>query len=209
MFGKRDDKEQKGPKLSGPKDVSGVVQKYLTSNGTVDPEIVPFLKQVVKSSEKGGGVYDIYIYDPADAEARGIQVKNYDILKANPNLIIAEGWFDEGAKKAELVLKNPVPKIKFLTYNEILTQIEGLQDSGSRVFFYINAGTGAGGPLGRGAALIKLNAPVEGKKIKKYTAYGVSIIDMQPGQNEIKIFDSDRADQIAKWVSESHKPRFC
>ncbi len=211
MFGKHNDKEQKGPKSSGPKDIPDSVKQYLTSKEIVDPGIVNFLKVVLKNSEKGGSVHDIYIFDPADAEARGVKVHNYDTLRENPNLVIAEGWFDEAAKKVEVTPVKNVTKTKFYTREEIQKQIEGLTEPDSSVFFYTNAGTGCGGPLGRGAALIRLNAPVEGKKIKKYSIYGVDVIDMQPVQTDSqgKIFDADRADQVAKWVADSHKPRFC
>jgi hypothetical protein len=154
-------------------------------------------------------MYDVFIYDPSDASARGITVHNYDTLKENPDLIIAEGWLDEVAKKTELLLIKAIPKIKFLTYDEILKQIEGLTEPGSSVFFYTNAGNGLGGPLGRGATLIRLNVPVEGKKTKKYGAYNVNVIDMQPGKNENKIYDTNRADELAKWTFATHKPRFC
>ena len=68
---------------------------------------------------------------------------------------------------------------------------------------------GAGGPLGRGAAIIRLNSAAEGKKTKKYVIYGATVVDMQPTKNENKIFDSDKAEDVAKWVFQSHKPRFC
>ena len=211
MFGKTKEKDQKSAKLSGPRDIPETVKKYITSAEMVDSGILPFLKAVTKSSDKGNGTNDIYIFDPADAEARNIKVHNFDTLKENPNLIIAEGWFDEAAKKAELTPKMTMPKVKFFTRQEIQKQIEGLTEPGSSVFFYTNAGSGVGGPLGRGAALIKLNTASDGKKVKKYSIYCVSVIDMQPipKSEAEKIWDADKADQIAKWVADSHSPRFC
>ena len=208
MFWKRN-KDGQGPKLTGPRDISELVKKYLISNQMIDPETMPFLKALIKNRENNDKAYDIRIFDPADVEAREVKVQNYDTLTENPGLIIAEGWYDEAAKKTELTAKKVIPKMKFLTYNEILQQIEGLKDPGSSVFFYTNAGTGVGGPLGRGAALIKVNKPNPEKKQKKYTIFGVSIVDMKPTQREDKIFDSDKPVEIAKWVSDSHKARFC
>lgn len=207
MFWKRNNKEQQGPRLAGPKDIPEVVKKYLASNPIIDAGIVPFLKSVVKHNEKG--VNDIFIFDPSDVEARNIKVENYDTLKQNPDLIIAEGSFDESAKTVQLTPKKAISKIKFFTYEEILQQIQALKEPGSSVFFFTNAGSGAGGPLGRGAALIKLNAAGDGKKVKKYGVFGVSIINLQPAQDESKIFDADKPEQIAKWVADSHKTRFC
>ena len=162
MFWKRGGTEQKEAKLSAPKDINETVKKYIASVQMIDSGMLPFLKQVVKISEKGDKVSDIYIFDPLDAEARGIKVQNYDTVKANPDLIIAEGWFNEAEKKSELTPKKSIPKIKFFTDDEILQQIEGLKEPDSSVFFYVNAGTGVGGPLGRGAAVIRLNARSEG-----------------------------------------------
>jgi len=209
MFGKHGDKEQKGPKLAAPRDIPATVKKYIASTQIIDGGMLPFLKAVVKSRENGEKVNDIYIFDPSDEEARGIKVHNYQTVKENPELIIAEGWFDETDKKVELTPKKAIPRIKFYTDEEILQQIQGLKEPGNSVFFYANAGTGAGGPLGRGAVIIRLNAAGEGKKTKKYSIYGTSVIDMQPIKNESKVFDSDKAEDIAKWVSQSHKPRFC
>ena len=209
MFWKRSEKEQKGAKLPGPRDLPEPVKKYLSSDQNMDAGIIPFLKAVTRGSEKGEKVVDIRIFDPSDAEARNVKVQNYDTLSQNPEMIISEGWFDEASKKVELTSKNPVPRVKLFTRDEILRQIEGLKDPGSSVFFYTAAGAGVGGPLGRGAAVIRLNAGTSEKKQKKYTAYGVSVINLQPVKTEMKIFDSDKAKEIADWVSEAHKPRFC
>lgn len=209
MFWKRNDTGRKGAKLSMPKDIAEIVKKYITSVQMIDSDTLPFLKEVVKSRENDDTISDIYIFDPSDAEARGIKVQNYNTVKENPDLIIAEGWFREAEKKLELTPKNSIPKIKFFTDAEILRQIEGLKEPGSSVFFYVNAGNGTGGPLGRGAAVIRVNAGSEGKKTKKYSIYGASVVDMQPTKSEIKVFETDKANEIVKWVSGSHKPRFC
>jgi hypothetical protein len=207
MFGKNKDKDQKGHKLSGPKEMPQFVKSYLESNKMVDAGTISFLRSVVKSNENSAGIFHIRLFDPADAESRHISVLNYDTLDANPLLIIAEGSYEEPAKKVELVCKKTIPAIKFFNRDEIRQQIEGLKEPGSSVYFYTNAGTGIGGPLGKGAAMIKLNVPVEGKKTKKYAVYGVNVIDMQPEQNGNKNFETDKADELAKWVIEMHKPR--
>jgi hypothetical protein len=204
MFWKRKDS-----KLSGPRDIPEPVKKYIESAQMVDPSILPFLKTVTKTGDKGEKTFDVFIFDPSDAEAREIKVSNYDSVKQNPDLIIAEGTYDESTKKVQLTPKKAIPKIKLFTPEEIQSQIEGLNNPGSSVFFFVNAGTGAGGPLGRGAAVIKLNPTVDGKKPKKYGIYGTSIVNMQPTKNETKIWDSDKAGEVAKWVAASHAPRFC
>ncbi|MBN1189078.1 MAG: hypothetical protein JXA46_04935 [Dehalococcoidales bacterium] len=209
MFWKRNDKDQKGAKLSGPRDIPEIVKKHLAANPIIDAGIVPYLKAVVKMSENGAKRTNIIIFDPSDAEAREVKVQNYDILEQNPGMIIAEGWFDETAKKVEMTPRQAISKIKYYTHDEILQQIQGLKEPGSSVFFYTNAGAGAGGPLGRGAALVRVNAPVDGKKVKKYSVFGVNIVDMQPTSKENKIFESDKPIEISKWIVNSHKARFC
>jgi len=209
MFWKRN-KDAQGAKQSGPRDIPESVKKYLVANKMVDAETIPFLKAVIKNKENSDKAFDIRVFDPADADAREFKVQNYDSLSANQALVIAEGWYDDSAKNVELNSLRIIPKIKLFTYDEILKQIEGLKDPGSSVFIYTNAGTGVGGPLGRGAAVIKINKPdADGKKIKKYGIFGVCVVDGKPTQREDKIFDSDKAAEIAKWVSESHKARFC
>jgi hypothetical protein len=208
MFWKKSDKDQKGTKLSGPKDIPEYVKKQITATKMVDAETLPFLKQVVKMREDNK-IADVIIFDPAEAEAAELEKQNYDTIKAVPDLIVAEGWLNEFEKKVELTVKKSAQKIKFFTEQEILQQVEGLKDPGSSVFFYSNAGSGAGGPLGRGCVIIKLNADADGKKIKKYSIYAASVINMEPCKREVKIFDSDKSKEIAKWVVNSHKPRFC
>jgi hypothetical protein len=208
MFWNKNDKDQKNTKLSGPKDIPEFVKKQITATAMIDSETLPFLKQVVKMREDNK-ITDLIIFDPAEADAAELTKQNYDIIKAVPELIVAEGWLNESEKKVELTVKKSAQKIKFFTEQEILQQIEGLKDPGSSVFFYSNAGSGAGGPLGRGCAIIKLNADADGKKIKKYSIYAASVINMEPSKREVKIFDSDKPKEIAKWVANSHKARFC
>lgn len=207
MFWKSKDKDQTGRKLSGPKEIPQFIKNYLESSRIVDKGTIPFLRMVTRNNEKSGGTSDIRLFDPADAEARHISVLNYDTLDQKPELIIAEGSYEESAKKAEIAAKKTFPAVKLFTYDEIKRQIDELKEPGSSVFFYTNAGTGVGGPLGKGAAMIKINVPVEGKKSKKYGVYGVNVIDMQPTQDGSKIYDSDKSQEIAKWVADMHKPR--
>jgi hypothetical protein len=210
MFWNRN-KEAAQKKLPAPTTVPELVKKSPQFAKGVDAGTTPFLKAATKGSEKGEKTYDVRIFDPADAEARHIAVKDYNSLTGHEELIIGEGWYSDAAKNVDLNIKRQIPPPKLLTYGEILPQIEGLKEPGSSVFFYMSAGPGAGGPLGRGASVISLNTPLtaEGKKQKKYSIYGGNVVDMQPTDVTLKIFDSDKATDIAKWIAESQKPRFC
>jgi hypothetical protein len=107
-------------------------------------------------------------------------------------------------------MKRTIPVFKFFTQAEIQQQLENLKTPDEQVFFFTAAGGGVGGPLGRGAAVVKLN-PTDGpKKRKKYGIHSTRVINMQPVLTKDSLaFDSDKPKEIAKWISEGHKPRFC
>jgi hypothetical protein len=209
MFWKRKDNDIKSAKLPGPRIIPEIVKKQITP-GMIDPSVLPFLMILTKTSEKGEKSNDFRIFDPADAEARTLKVANYDSLNGNDELIIADGHYDEQAKTAVVNMKRIIPVFKFFTMAEIQQQIEQLKTPDEQVFFFTAAGGGVGGPLGRGAAVVMLN-PIDGpKKRKKYGVHSAGVINMQPvlTKNSL-VFDSDKPKEIAKWISESHKTRFC
>ncbi len=207
MFWKKD--KDATAKLSGPRDIPEVVKKYIASTNNIESDTLPFLKAVTKKSDKGDRAFDIRVFDPADAEAWGIKITDYNSLTSNPDLIIAEGWYDEATKKTEINILRQIPKPSFLKAEQIEPQIAALKDPGSSVFYYMAAGPGTGGPLGRGASVVTLNPPGE-KKQKKYTIYGTNVIKGQPDEKKLlKIWDSDKPKDIAKWLAEAQKPRFC
>jgi hypothetical protein len=209
MFWKRKDNDPKSVKLPGPRAIPEIVKKQIIP-AMIDPAIMPFLMILTKNSETSPKSNDFYIFDPADAEARAIRVLNYESLSGNDELIIADGSYDEQAKTAFVNLKRNIPIFKCFTPAEIQQQIEQLKTPDEQVFFYTAAGGGVGGPLGRGAAVIKLN-PTDGpKKRKKYGIHSVRVINMQPiFTKDSLVFDSDQPKEIAKWISECHKARFC
>jgi hypothetical protein len=200
MFWKKKDAAG-GSKLPGPKDLAEPVKKFLLSHKEIDAASVPFLKYVAKN-------LDIRIFDPSDAEANKVSVKDYTSLDNNPALIVADGQYDDAAKKATLTIKKSLPSVKLLNLDEILQQIEGLKEPGASAFFYMSAGPAAGGPLGRGCSIVQVNPQNGEKKMKKYTIYGASCVDMKPVKDQLKIFDSDKSKDVAKWLVEAQKPRF-
>jgi hypothetical protein len=208
MFWKRKD-DKNGPKLAGPRDIPDMVKKELTPS-MIDPDVIPFLKILNRNREEGGRIVEFRIFDPSEAEAKDAKIVNFNSLNENEDLIIGEGSYDEATKKASVNMRRNIPKYNLLTSDEILQKIESLKTDGDSVMFYTAAGTGSGGPLGRGATIVKLNPANGSKKPKKYGISGVKIVNMQPvSQSEVHIFDSDKSKEVAKWVSEAHKPRFC
>jgi hypothetical protein len=205
FWGKKSAKEE--GKLSGPKEIPGPVQNYLVAERKIDPDLVKLLKAVERKSATGAG-FDIRVFDDSEAIAKKVQVKDYTSLDECPDLIIYEGWFDEGAKQVKLEEKKKVNwDTPIFTQAEIQQKIEALKEPGNTVFFYTARGGKHGGPLGMGAAVIELNSNYPGKKQKKYIVYTADVIDMQPVGKGEKIFDSDKPKDIARWVKDAHHKR--
>jgi len=206
IFGKKSSKEDE--KLRKPQGIPGLVQKYLVAEYKLPGELAPLLKAVVHKSAEGESSFDIRIYDDSEAEARKVKVNDYTTLNDHPELILYEGSFDETVKKVELQEKKKVQwDTPISTEAEIREKIEALNQPGSTVFFYMAAGSAHGGPLAMGAAVIELNADYPGKKQKKYNIYMADVVDMQPVGKGTKLFDTDKAKDISKWVTQSHHKR--
>jgi hypothetical protein len=202
-------KKDKPDKSLAPRVIPEFVVKYLASENKISAVVLPFLKAVIKPRDKEGKVEDIRIFDPGDADAQKIVVRDYDTLTQNPTLIIGDGWIDQTTKKAEIDMKIKCEMPKLFTEAEILQQIESLQTPGSSVFYFQAAGTGSGGPLGRGAALVRLNENKDEKQKNKYLIYGASIIDGKPAGEENFIFGTNKSKDVAKWMIQGHRARFC
>jgi len=205
FWGKKSEKEE--GKLSGPREIPKLVQNYLVAERKMDPALVKLLKSV---EHKGttGATFNIRIFDDSEAMARKIQVKDYTSLDGGLDLILYEGWFDEGAKQVNLEEKKKVNwDTPIFTEAEIQQKIEALKEPGNTVFFYAATGGKHGGPLGMGASVIELNPDYPGKKQKKYIVYTADVIDMQLVDKGGKIFDSDKPKDVANWVKGSHHKR--
>jgi hypothetical protein len=205
FWGKTSAKEE--VKLSGPRDIPGPVQTYLVAERKLDPDLVKLLNAVEHKSATGT-TFNIRVFDNSEAIAKKVQVKDYTSLDECPDLIIYEGWFDEGTKQVKVEEKNKVNwNTPIFTQEEIMHKIEALKEPGATVFFYMGRGSSHGGPLGMGAAVIELNPSYPAKKQKKYNAYRTDVINMQPVDKGRKVFDSDKPKEIARWVKDGHHKR--
>ena len=206
MFWSKKSAKEEG-KLSGPKEIPGPVQNYLVAERKMDPDLVKLLKSVQRKSTTGA-TFNIRVFDNSEAIAKKVQVKDYPSLDECPDLIIYEGWFDEGAKQVKLEEKKKVNwDTPIFTQAEIQQKIEALREPGSTVFFYMARGIKSGGPLGMGASVIELNPNYPGKKQKKYTVYNADVTDMQPVGKGDKMFELDKPKDIARWVKDAHHKR--
>lgn len=207
--GKKSGKEEgKKEKLPGPREIPGIVQSHLTADKKRDPEWVRILRSAVRQSPKGERVFDIRIFDEAEAKAKKVEVKDYTSLDEHPDLTIYEGWFDEASKRVELEEKKKVSSdTTIFTEGEIQQKIEGLNEPGSTVFFYVARGAGHGGPLAMGCVIVELNPVYPAKRQKKYVLYTADVIDMQPTGKGQKLFGSDKPRDIARWIKDCHHQR--
>jgi len=140
FWGKKAVKEEgKGEKLPGPQAIPGLVQKHLVAEWKMDPGLVQLLKAVVLKSATQETGLNIRVFDDTEALGKKVQVKDYTSLDERPDLIIYDGWFDEGSKQVKLEEKNRVNlDTTILTEAEILQKIKALKEPGSTVFFYIS-----------------------------------------------------------------------
>jgi len=205
FWGKKSAKEE--VKLSGPKEIPGLVQNYLVAERKMDPDLVKLLRAVQRKSTTGA-TFEIRVFDESEMKAKKVQVKDYSSLDESPDLIIYEGFFDEGTKQVKLEEKKKVNwNTPILSQAEIQQKIEALKEPGNTVFFYAARGTNHGGPLGMGAAVIELNPNYPGKKQKKYIIYVADVIDMEPVSKGSRAFDSDKPKDVVRWVKNLHDKR--
>jgi len=205
FWGKKSAKEE--GKLSGLKEIPELVQKYLVAEKKMAPDLVKLLRGVERKSTNGAGL-NIRVFDQSEAIAKKVDIKDYTSLDTSPDLILYEGFFDEGAKQVKLEEKTKVNwETPIFTRDQIQQKIEGLKEPGNEVFFYTARGGKHGGPLGMGAAVIELNPNFPGQKQKKYNVYTVDVIDMKPVNKGEKAFDSDKPKDIARWVKNIHDKR--
>jgi hypothetical protein len=205
FWGKKSAKEE--GKLSGLKEIPELVQKYLVAEKKMAPDLVKLLRGVERKSTNGAGL-NIRVFDQSEAIAKKVDIKDYTSLDTSPDLILYEGFFDEGAKQVKLEEKTKVNwETPIFTQDQIQQKIESLKEPGNEVFFYTARGGKHGGPLGMGAAVIELNPNFPGQKQKKYNVYTVDVIDMKPVNKGEKGFDSDKPKDIARWVKNIHDKR--
>lgn len=211
MFGnKKNDKavatKAKPEKLPGPKLIPEPVQKHLTSIYKLEPELAQIFKIVMHRKNEGERAFDIRIFDESACLAKQIQVKDYTTLDAYPDLVLYEGTFDEAEKRTDLKEKNrPITDTPIYTEVEILQKIEALDKPGNTVMFFLGRGPANGGPLGKGCTIIELIS--KDPKKKEYNIYTADVIGTQPVGQGDKLFHSNKAKQIAKWIKEGHHKR--
>jgi hypothetical protein len=91
------------------------------------------------------------------------------------------------------------------TKEEIQKKVEALSEPGETVFFYLGASPAKGGPLDRGAAVVELNPKYQEKRQKRYILYIADVEGTQPVGKGNKLFDTDKAKEVAGWIKDRHR----
>ncbi|MFH1650584.1 MAG: hypothetical protein ABID87_00550 [Chloroflexota bacterium] len=195
-------------KLRGPVQIPGPVGKYLTAQYKVDPEIVLLLRAVLQPHGETEKVFSVRIFDESEVQALDITVADYKTLDQHPELVLYEGTYDDGKKQAQMTEKRKLSTdTRLFTEAEIQQKVEALNEPGSSVFFFQARGPAFGGPLGRGAAVVELNPGFAEKKGKKYIISTVNVVGIEPVSGKQRLFDSNKAKEVAQWVKEAHHKR--
>ena len=74
FWSKKSGKEEE--RLSGPKSMPELVQKYLVAESKMDPDLVKFLSVVENTT---GTAFNIRIFDSSEAIAKKVEVKDSQI----------------------------------------------------------------------------------------------------------------------------------
>jgi hypothetical protein len=95
-FWKRKETKEGEEKLPGPTGIPELVGRYMVVERKMSPDLVKLLKAVVRRSTTGETAFNIRVFDEYEGLAKKVQVKEYSSLDEYPDLIIYEGWYDEG-----------------------------------------------------------------------------------------------------------------
>jgi hypothetical protein len=156
-------------KLSGLKEIPELVQKYLVAEKRIDPVLVRLLRGVDRKSANGAGL-NIRVFDHSEAIAKKVDVKDYTSLDTSPDLILYEGFFDEGAKQVKLEEKTRVNwDSPIFTQDQIQQKIESLKEPGNTVFFYTARGGKHGALSEWGPPSLRLTLTFQAKSRRNIT----------------------------------------
>jgi len=99
-FWKKADLNRESHSIS--KDAPGFIKGKLTIHLGKDPDWIWNLKAVARRRQDRDGVYDIRIFNAADAASKQIKVRNFTSLDSHPELILFEGSYDKRKNSVEI-----------------------------------------------------------------------------------------------------------
>ena len=200
--------KKKKEKLPGAKRLTKAIMQHLTDQYRMDEDMTNALHIVMRKMPEKEKGYTYRVFDTEEAEAISFPIRDYTDLDRHPELILYEGSIDEDSGHIEMTERRKLEyDVPLLTVKEITEKIENLAEPGSSVFFYQARGPGAGGPLGRGAAIVELNPEYKNKKVSKYIVYTSNMVGKNLVGERRKLWRSNNIDKIAEWIKYAHHKR--
>ncbi len=92
----------KSEKLPGPKELPYPVGRDIVVQLKQNPDWVWSLRSVVRHSQRGKKVFDVRVFDEAQAARKKVKVKDWTTLDEHPDLILYEGWYSADTMQTEL-----------------------------------------------------------------------------------------------------------
>jgi hypothetical protein len=99
MFWRRKQVKEGEAKLPRPKGIPNPVGAYMVVNMKKDPNWVLNLKAVLRPTDKKKAFY-CRVFDVAQTGNANVKVENWTSLDGHPELIVWEGYVDEGTNIA-------------------------------------------------------------------------------------------------------------
>jgi hypothetical protein len=89
-------------KLGRPKELPDRVGMYLVTQLKEDPDWVWSLKVAMRPKADEKQVFEIRIFDPADAARQGAIIENFNSLDAHPDMILFFGLFNKNTSSVQV-----------------------------------------------------------------------------------------------------------
>ena len=96
-------------KLAKPGEMPERVGMYLVTQLKLDPDWVWSLKGALRPKADKKNDFDIRIFNPATAAAKGVKVLNYNSLDLHPDMILFFGSFNK--KTGSVLIEEPLKKV--------------------------------------------------------------------------------------------------
>ena len=106
-FWHKTDKQNSHPKaviLPAPGYLPEPVAKYLVVTMKQEAEWIWGLRAVERLRPQEKKVFDVRVFDNAQAKMRQVDVRDYNTLDAHPELIAFEGWYNAKTREAQLTV---------------------------------------------------------------------------------------------------------
>ncbi|MDA1000185.1 MAG: hypothetical protein O2807_06670 [bacterium] len=85
-----------------PHGIPDSVGRYLVTVLKKNPDWAWRLMAVVRPRAEKKGLFDVRVYDAAQARGKQIVIRDFNSFDAHPELTLFEGWLDKNTNRAEV-----------------------------------------------------------------------------------------------------------